>query len=273
MSRGLTVQEAHTLFRDYVDDPDATFISSAQVERYLGFGLDQWRDVIRVTNPQIYGSVVKFNGLTALPSDYQAQPASTKPYRNSLDLGTATVLGVGLASSISTTPNAVMGPEAVTNWFGPWATPPAATTLTQAPIDTILDVYRYNASENIRGDRYRQLRGAKEQELSALGWTYYLTGNTLVFNEVPSSSIIVEYFPVAKQIMDYTNTNYIEGNLLPQFHELIVLLAAKRYMIRDQSVNEILLGEMAAQMQGMIEYLTRTQLLGSNDSVSVTTSF
>jgi hypothetical protein len=73
--------------------------------------------------------------------------------------------------------------------------------------------------------------------------------------------------------MAYANTDYIEGNLLPQFHELIVLLAAKRYMIKDQSVNEILLKEMAAQMQGMIEYLTRTQLLGSNDSVSVTMSF
>ena len=268
MSRGLTVTQAHELFRDYVDDPDATFISSAQVERYLGFGLDQWRDVIRVTNPHIYGSVVKFNNLTVPPSDYQTQVAGVKPYRNSIDLGSAL-----LTSSISGVANAVMGPLAVTNWFGPWATPPVATTLTQPPIDTILDVYRYNASSNIRGDRYRQLRGAKEQELSALGWTYYLTGNTLVFNSVPSSSFIIEYFPVAKQVMDYGNTNYIEGNLLPQFHELIVLLAAKRYMIRDQNVNEILLGEMAVQMQGMIDYLTRTQLLGSNDSVSVTTSF
>ena len=268
MSRGLTVKEAHELFREYVDDPDATFISSAQVSRYLGFGLDQWRDVIRVTNPQIYGSVVKFNTLTVPPSDYQVQPASTKPYRNSLDLGTATVLGVGLASSISAAPNAVMGPEAVANWFNP-----AGTTLTETPIDTILDVYRYNASENIRGDRYRQLRGAKEQELSALGWTYYLTGNTLVFNSLPSQSILIEYFPIARQEMAYANTDYIEGNLLPQFHELIVLLAAKRYMIKDQSANDILLREMAAQMQGMIEYLTRTQLLGSNDSVSVTMSF
>lgn len=269
MSRGLTVTQAHELFRDYVDDPDATFISTAQVERYLGFGLDQWRDVIRVTNPHIYGSVVKFNNLTVPPSDYQAQVAGVKPYRNSLDLSSAL-----LTSSISAVANAVMGPLAVTNWFNPWAVPvPGPTTLTEAPIDTILDVYRYNAGSNIRGDRYRQLRGAKEQELSALGWTYYLAGSTLVFNSVPSSSLIVEYFPVARQIMDYGNTNYIEGNLLPQFHELIVLLAAKRYMIRDQNVNEILLKEMAAQMQGMVDYLTRTRLLGSNDSVSVTMSF
>ena len=273
MSRGLKVQEAHTLFREYVDDPDATFISSAQVSRYLGFGLDQWRDVIRITNPHIYDSVVKFNSLTVPPSNYQAQVDATKPYRNSLDLGTTTVLGVGLTSSISALANPVMGPEALTNWFGPWEVVPVPTTLTQAPIDTILDVFSYNASSNARGGRYRQLRGAKEQELSALGGTYYLTGTTLVFNSRPSDSILIEYFPVAKQEMNYANTDYIEGNILPQFHELIVLLAAKRYMIKDQSANDILLKEMAAQMQGMIDYLTRTQLLGSNDSVSVTTSF
>lgn len=261
MSRGLTVQEAHALFREYVDDPDATFINSAQVSRYLGFGLDQWRDIIRVTNPQIYGAVVKFNDLTVPPSNYQAQVAGVKPYLNSLDLSSAL-----LTSSISAVANAVMGPLSVDNWFG-------LKTITQAPIDTILEVYRYNASSNTRGDRYRQLRGSKEQELSALGWTYYLTGNTLVFNSTPGNSILIEYFPIARQEMAYSNTDYIEDNLLPQFHELIVLLAAKRYMIKDQSINEVLLGEMAGQMQGMIDYLTRTQLLGSNDSVSVTTSF
>lgn len=261
MSRGLTVQEAHTLFREYVDDPDATFINSVQVARYLGFGLDQWRDIIRVTNPQIYGAVVKFNNLTVPASNYQVQVPGVKPYRSSLDLGSSL-----LTSSISAVANAVMGPLSIDNWFGP-------KTITQAPIDTILDVFQYNASSNTRGTRYRQLRGSKEQELSALGWTYYLTGHTLVFNSTPSDSILVEYFPIARQEMAYTNTDYIEDNLLPQFHELIVLLAAKRYMIKDQSVNEILLKEMSAQMQGMIDYLTRTQLLGSNDSVSVTMSF
>ena len=76
MSRGLTVQEAHNLFRDYVDDPDATFITSDQVKRYLEFGLDEWREVIRSTNPHIYGTVVKFNNATVPASNYNAQPAS-----------------------------------------------------------------------------------------------------------------------------------------------------------------------------------------------------
>ena len=107
-----------------------------------------------------------------------------------------------------------------------------------------------------------------------LSWTYFLEGKVLSFNATPPNSMIVEYVPIAKYKMDYSfNSIYIEDNLLPQFHELVVLLAAKRYMLRDQNVNEILLSEMATQMQEMTEYLTETQLLGSKDSVTVTMHF
>ena len=268
MSRGLTVQEAHNLFREYVDDPDATFISTAQVQRYLEFGLDQWRDIIRSMNPHIYGTIVKFNDQTVPVSNYSAQPDAVKPYRNSLNLSTPNAGAVGLASSLAAVVHPVMGPDAIEDWYSG-----GGRSLLQPPIDTILNLYQYNASANSRGDRFRQLRGAQEQELSMFSWTYYLTAETIVFNSTPPASFILEYFPIARQRMEYTSTDYIENNLLPQFHELIVLLAAKRYMIRDQNVNDILLKEMAAQMQGMIEYLTRTRLLGSNDSVSVTMSF
>lgn len=269
MSRGLTVQEAHNLFRDYVDDPDATFITTAQVQRYLEFGLDQWRDIIRSTNPHLYGTIVKFNDQTVPVSNYSAQPDATKPYRNSLNLSTPNAGAVGLRSSLAAVVHPIMGPEAIADWYDPAGAP----DLLQPPIDTILNLYQYNAATNARGDRFRQLRGAQEQELSMFSWTYYLTAETIVFNSTPPDSFILEYFPIARQRMDYTNTNYIENNLLPQFHELIVLMAAKRYMIRDQNVNEVLLREMAAQMQGMINYLTKSRLLGSNDSVSVTMSF
>jgi len=262
VSIGLSPQDAHNLFRDYVDDPDATFITTDQVTRYLEFGLDQWRDIIRSTNPHIYGTIVKFNSATVPPSNYGAQAATTKPYRNSLDLSAA-----GLTSSLAAVAHPVMGAGAIEDWYS------AVPSLTQSPIDTILDLYQYNASSNARGDRFRQLRGAQEQELSMFSWTYYLTAETLVFNARPPESFILEYFPIARQRMLYTNTDKIENNLLPQFHELIVLLAAKRYMIRDQNVNQMLLSEMATQIQGMIDYLTRTRLLGSNDSVSVTMSF
>ena len=149
MSQGLKIQEAHNLFRDYVDDPDATFISSAQVQRYLEFGLDEWRDVIRSTNPHIYGSVIKFNTTTVPPSNYSAQPAAVKPYLSSLDLSNANLL-----SSLNPNPKQVMGGTANTLWYG------GAAGYTNPPIDTILDVYQYSSSNNIRGDRYRQLRGA-----------------------------------------------------------------------------------------------------------------
>tara|TARA_Y100001937_G_scaffold95488_1_gene129720 strand:- start:483 stop:1274 length:792 start_codon:yes stop_codon:yes gene_type:complete len=263
VSQGLKIQEAHNLFRDYVDDPDATFISSAQVQRYLEFGLDEWREVIRSTNPHIYGAVIKFNTTTVPPSNYSAQPAAVKPYLNSLDLSNPNLL-----SSLNPNPRQVMGGTANTLWYS------GAAAYTNPPIDTILDVYQYSSGNNIRGDRYRQVRGAREQELSMASWTYYLTGETMVFNGTPSESLLLEYFPIPRHPMLYTdNTNYIEDNLLPQFHELVVLLAAKRYMLRDQNVNQVLVSEMANQLNNMVKYLSRTRLIGSNDSVSVTMSF
>ena len=270
MSRGLTIQEAHDLFRDYVDDPDATFITTAQVKRYLEFGLDQWRQIIRDTNPHIYGTLCEFSTATAVDSSYPAQVDGVKPRRNSLDLGNDL-----LRSSMSGgKQSAIMGPNGVAAWFKGGGHGGGAGVLVTPPIDTILDVYSYNASSKNRIDRMRQLSGARAQELSMFSWTYFLEGNVLNFNGTPPSNMLLEYMPIAKYRMDYSlNTTYIEDNLLPQFHELVVLLAAKRYMIRDQNVNEILLGELAAQASAMTEYLTKTKLLGANGSVRVTMSF
>jgi|19_taG_2_1085344.scaffolds.fasta_scaffold00115_19 hypothetical protein len=267
MSRGLTIREAHDLFREYVDDPDATFITTAQVQRYLEFGLDQWRQIIRGTNPHIYAGICEFSNTTPVDSSYTAQDPSVKPRRNTLDLGAPL-----LRSSMSNGNQAsVMGSAAVADWF---KVAPAVPVLQTPPIDSILDVYSYNSADKNRLTRYRQLAGAKAQDLSALFGTYFLEGTVLGFNGTPPDHMIVEYFPIARYRMDYALTStYIEDNLLPQFHETVVLLATKRYMIRDQNTNQILLQELAAQIQGMTEYLTESQLLGARDHVTVTMQF
>lgn len=266
MSQGLTIPEAHDLFRDYVDDPDATFITTAQVQRYLEFGLEQWRQIIRDTNPHVYGTICEFSEATAVDSSYPAQVDGVKPFRHSLDLN-SNLLRSSLSAGAQV---AVMGNNALQDWYNP----PVGSVLNEPPIDTILDAYTFNSSGRNRIDRLRQVDGAKAQELSMLSWTYFLDGNVLFFNNVPPSSFILEFMPVAKYKMDYTLTNtYIEDNLLPQFHELVVLLAAKRYMIRDQNINELLLREMASQVQMMTDYLTKRRLMGSNDSVLVKMNF
>jgi hypothetical protein len=273
VSIGLTIGEAHDLFRDYVDDPDSTFITTAQVQRYLEFGLDQWRQIVRETNPHVYGTICEFTTRTAVDSSYPAQVDGVKPRRNALDLGNNLLR----SSMTAGAQKAIMGANAVANWYGSDGGPKVLVT---PPIDTILDVYSYNPDSKMRVDRMRQLSGAKAQELSMFSWTYFLEGNVLSFNGTPPTNMIVEYMPVAKYRMEYIdpstglkNLARIEDNLLPQFHELVILLAAKRYMIRDQNINQMLLTELAAQASAMSEYLTETQLLGSNDSVTVTMSF
>ena len=271
MSAGLKISEAHSLFREYVDDPDLTFLTNSQVQRYLEFGLEQWRQLIRQFNPHLYAGVCEFSASTTTDSSYSAQVAATKPRRFSLDLGSDQ-----LRSSLTNgNQEAVMGKHAISDWYhNPAGPPPAAGVLQVPPIDVVLDVYRYANEQKYRLDRYRPLSGAKTQELSGFSYTYYMEGNVLQFNTNPPNNFIVEYFPMAKFRMVSTDTtNFIEDNLLPQYHELVVLLAAKRYMIRDQSTNQVLLGELAAQMQSMIDYLSRSQLRGSKDQVSYTMHF
>lgn len=265
MSQGLTIPEAHDLFRDYVDDPDATFITTAQVQRYLEFGLDQWRQIIRESNPHVYGAICEFSTGTAPDSSYPAQDAGVKPFRHSLDLDSAKLV----SSLAPASKSAVMGPNAIADWYKK----AGGGVLTSPPIDTILDLYTWNPDQKNRIDRFRQVDGAKAQELSMFSWTYYLSGNVLFFNNTPPTNMILEYFPVPYYTMDYSLNVKIENNLLPQFHELVVLLAAKRYMIRDQNVNELLLREMASQVQMMTDYLTKRRLMGSNDSVLIKMSF
>lgn len=271
MSAGLKIAEAHSLFREYVDDPDLTFLTNAQVQRYLEFGLEQWRQLIRHYNPHLYAGVCEFSESVATDSSYTAQTAATKPRRFSLDLGSAQ-----LRSSLTNgNQEAVMGKHAIDDWYhnaaGP---PPAAGVLQLPPIDVVLDVYRYSDASKFRLDRYQPLAGAKVQELSGFSYTYFMEGNILQFNTTPPNNFIVEYFPMAKYRMVSTDaTNFIEDNLLPQYHELVVLLAAKRYMIRDQNVNQVLASEMAAQIQSMTEYLSGSQLRGSKNQVSYTMHF
>ena len=268
MSAGLKISEAHSLFREYVDDPDLTFITIPQVQRYLEFGLSQWRQLIRLYNPHLYATICEFSSETTTDSSYSAQVDGVKPRRYSLDLGSPLLR----SSMTNGNQEAVMGAVAIDDWYHTVA--PAVRVLQVPPMDVVLDVYRYSASSKYRMDRYRPIHGAKVQELSGFAYTYFMEGNILQFNSAPSSSFIVEYFPVAKYQMAATDsTHFIEDNLLPQYHELVVLLAAKRYMLRDQNINQILMAEIAGQSQSMIAYLQRSQLRGSKSEVSYTMHF
>ena len=264
MSSGLIVQAAHDLFREYVEEPNAGFMDSAQVGRYLGYGMDQWRDLIRRHNPHIFNGVVEMHSGTTQPSDYTTQPDAVKPRKNALDLGSPSLL----SSLDPAGASPIMGHLANIAWS-------TGVGLTVPPIDTILDVYEYEPTSKARGGRFRQVAGSRALSISALPSNYALYGTVLQFNTTPPDSMIIEYFPRPQTIdFAYTNTtDYLAGGVLPQFHELIVLLAAKRSLSRDGEPNQMLLGEMAAQLQAFVEYLSSTQLARSRETVTVTTQF
>ena len=49
----MNLLDAQTLFRDYIDDPDQTFLTDSQVNQYLKFGINDWRGIIRQHRPDM----------------------------------------------------------------------------------------------------------------------------------------------------------------------------------------------------------------------------
>ena len=50
----MTPTEVTTKFRQYIDEPDQTFVSDADVETYLDDGYREFRNIVCDINPMIY---------------------------------------------------------------------------------------------------------------------------------------------------------------------------------------------------------------------------
>ena len=122
----MNVLEAQTLFRDYIDDPDQTFLTDAQVNQYITFGLEDWRNLIRQHRADMLLKTVELT--VANGANYTVQPASAKPVQASLDLNDATILFPGKVVNFP-----LMGPNPVT--VGP------VTTTYYGQIQSITNIY------------------------------------------------------------------------------------------------------------------------------------
>ena len=128
----MNVTEARNLFRDYVDDPDGTFLTDAQVNQYLDFGLGDWLKFIRQHRPDL---LLSFVNLTAANgAGYTSQPTSSKPVAYALNLNDKDIIYPG---KVANTP--LMGSFVDTTGGAG-----AYVTLT-GPIDTISNLYKGQA--------------------------------------------------------------------------------------------------------------------------------
>tara|TARA_R100001015_G_C4634944_1_gene202799 strand:- start:2715 stop:3464 length:750 start_codon:yes stop_codon:yes gene_type:complete len=247
------VNDAKSLFRDYVDDPDGTFLTDAQVIQYLDFGIQDWFSLIRVLGPS---TVMKSVILSAASNTaYSDQPASSKPFRYSLDLNDKDIL---YPSKAANTP--LMGSYL------------DGGTLKTGPIDQILNLSYIVSGTNERQDRCIPLPSNAQIPNSSTVRNYALDKYVLQFAGTPPENFVIDYFPVPAT--DFSaGTDNIEGGDLAQFHELIVLYATRRYAIRDGVISQPVEGMIQLQESRIVRFLQDQRLVDSGNQVRVTQLF
>lgn len=259
----MNVLEARTLFRDYIDDPDQTFLTDAQVNQYIHFGLEDWRNIIRQHRPDILLKTIELTVATA--SNYEVQPASAKPVQASLNLNDPAILYPGKAAN---TP--LMGPNAVTV-----AGPPAITTTYYGEIQTITNIYMGSSDmSRDRTIRMVPLSTGGPLNMSASLNNYILQKYTLYFNARFPNEITIEFFPRrTTNLAGMTDTQPLEDGMLEEFQELAILLGTRRYFIRDGMINEPIERQIQLNSDSFVRFLLGGRLRDAFDGVSVTHLF
>lgn len=245
----MNVGEAKALFREYVDDPDANFVTDTQLVKYLELGLDEWRNKIRQVAPHLLMETTMFQS-DSNATNYASQVAATKPFRWALDLNNAAFVYVDLAGAKQTGP--FMGPSGAN----------------QGPADMIMDVYMLNTSDPSRRIRCRSVADMPTLMNSAFSYNYTMNKYVLQFRGDFPDEFLLEWFP--RKTTDFTaDNNLLVGGKLDIWHELIVLAATKRYMIKDGVGNQLLLAEYARQLEMFDQYLVQSFNNRSQSRVSV----
>lgn len=260
----MMVSEARSLFRDYVDDPDGTFLTDAQVNQYLNFGLDDWLKFVRQHRPDI---LLKFINLTsANAANYAVQPAAAKPAAYALDLNNVNIVYPGKAAN---TP--LMGPYVDTSGGA------GAYVTNHGPIATISNLYRVSTGPDADQTRRWRLTPVSRGEMLSLSgnsFNYMLQHYTLFFAGQFPEQLAIEYFP--RRNTDFNTSDVsspIEGGVMDQFHELVVLLGTRRYFIRDGQPNQLIEQQTAINTRDFTRYLQDGQLQSAFDNVTVTHLF
>ena len=232
--------EARSLFRSYVDEPDNVWLTDADVNTYLNMSLSEWIGIIRQYGPQVIADSKRYS--------FSSQVAGARPHLYGLDLSSALLVAVGEGAA------PLMGPSGIT--------------------DMLLNVYDYNEANDLR-----MVPMVIVPSRAALQWQPEMHGvaiqnNVLYFPVEPPTTIAIDYIP--NRVTNFvTAADNIEvfGGRLSEFHELIVLLACRRYFVRDDAKNRTI-DEMTRRNESrFIPFLQDAQIKGTGRSVDVTTVF
>ena len=232
----MTVAQIAKLFRQFVDEPNKTFLTDDDVRLYLQIAYDQFREMASQIDPKTFAET-----LANLPLTGQT---------NAVDL-TASPIVVGGSNSI-------LGQNAWLNGRGLLHITDVVQTSTLGDLTTITQILRAAGS-------YSDL--FVPDLLSAS--TYYLQNNTLFF----SDNLQGNYTILGVKQQDPTLWSNLLVATTPDnlvlYHDLIPLLAYRNYAVRDGALQQASEAQLQKRTNEFMEYIQFGRQMRANNRVLV----
>jgi hypothetical protein len=262
--------EVKSLFQSYIDEPDGTFITNANLNTYLAAGYNEFRFRVNEYNPDFYarqviislnasdtydlsstsGNSVSIVGPAPIVSTTSGAAAAGQPI-----IVVASTVGFYLSQTITVNPTG-FGAQTTTiaNINRSTNTITLAVNLANAmtagdsvvsPVDAMIrlnSVRISNATGTTRGAIFKAVSGIRSLQANYQSWT--LIDTKLMFSESQTETFEVSYAPVPS--IDWDSATAFIDTLGP-FHDLIALYAYKQYAIRDNALNPA--WQMQSQMR------------------------
>ena len=220
----MLVSEVQSLFRQYIDEPDQSFVTDAMVATMLQAAYQEFQWAVMQVDDGIYTTLVEITFTTQSAYDLADPANAVRVFGADANLTHPRLMKiVGLYSvsnnMINTPMEPVTGPQALSQISGGY----------------YLDGTVMRFSERRSGDltlRYFPEPIAAGAAAATVGYVDWSSG-----------------------------TDFIDN--LTMFHDLIALIASKQYFIMDNAVNESLLGQLDIRQRDLVRYLTSREQDGS----------
>ena len=112
----MTPAEVATKFRQYIDEPDQTFVSDADVETYLDDGYREFRNMVCDINPMIYNVTEQMTFSDERTHDLATATGSAASLLGAAPTGTSgRMVRLNTITKVNTSGNITQRLEAVSN--------------------------------------------------------------------------------------------------------------------------------------------------------------
>lgn len=232
----MTIQQIARLFRQFVDEPNKTFLTDDDVRLYLSIAYDQYREMASQIDPKTFAEK-----LADLP------------------IGNQVAVDLTLSPIVAGGTNSILGQTAFTSGRGMLRITDVVQTNILGDLTTISQILRAAGSYN---DLF-------VPDLLAAP-SYYLQNNTLFFSGVIGAGnyTILGVKQQDPALWANLNATTTPDNLVI-YQDLIALLAYRNYAVRDGALSQPAEAQLAKRTSEFMEYIQFGRQMRANNRVLV----